>query len=326
MAYAEKVAEELNQFHNQPKWHELPAMASYCAQKFWQPKIQAVGFADINEFYIAYIVRLYAARQGTLQLISIGAGRCALELTMAQALLARGITDWEFHCLDLNQEMLAAGERQVSAAGLGAHFKFLQTDITQWQVKPDYYDFIFACHSLHHFTELEILFEKIHASLKPSGYFVVNDMIGRNGHRRWPEALAILEVFWRTLEPRHKYNHSTRQTDEAYVDLDCSQYGFEGIRAQDILPLLVRTFSFEMFLGFGNVSDIFIDRVYGHNYDPESEKDRYIIDAVATFDDFFIEQGFYKPTHILAAMMKQGLAPQTRCYKHLTPEFCVYKV
>jgi len=324
MAYAEKVEQELKQFHNQPQWHELPAIASYCAQKFWQPKIKSVGFADIQAFYLAYILSQYPQRKSALKLISIGAGKCALELTMAKDLVAQGVTDWEFYCLDLNKENLAEGKMRIAEAGLADQFKFLQTDIKHWGTEPESYDFVFACHSLHHFTELEILFEKIHSALKPEGYFVTNDMIGRNGHQRWPEALAILEVFWKTLELRHKYNHSIQQTDINYVDLDCSQCGFEGIRAQDILPLLVKNFSFEMFLGFGNVIDIFVDRVYGHNYDPNSEKDRYIIDAVSAFDDFFIEQGFYKPTHILAAMMKKDKTPVTRCYKHLTPEFCIY--
>ncbi len=30
----------------------------------------------------------------------------------------------------------------------------------------------------------------------PHGRFIVSDMIGRNGHMRWPEALAIVQEFW----------------------------------------------------------------------------------------------------------------------------------
>jgi SAM-dependent methyltransferase len=226
----------------------------------------------------------------------------------------------------LNPELLAQGEGAACAAGWGGKFKFLPGDIRGWTPAAEHYDFVFACHSLHHFTELELLFEKIHAALKLQGVFVTNDMIGRNGHQRWPEALAILKVFWSTLAPRHQYNHSLQRTDAEYPDLDCSTCGFEGVRAQDILPLLVKTFSFETFLGFGNVIDVFIDRVYGHNFDPGSEADCRLIDTVAAFDDFFIEQGFYKPTHILASMQKSGLSPAPRCYRHLTPEFCIYPV
>ena len=47
---------------------------------------------------------------------------------------------------------------------------------------------------------------------------------------------------------------------------------FEGIRAQDILPLLVERFTFDEFIGFGNVIDPFVDRSFGPNFDIASPK------------------------------------------------------
>jgi len=53
----------------------------------------------------------------------------------------------------------------------------------------------------------------------------------------------------------HPGSYKTTINSEEGADLrywDCSKQGFEGIRAQDILPLLVKKFSFRSFLGFGN--------------------------------------------------------------------------
>ncbi|NTV52946.1 MAG: class I SAM-dependent methyltransferase [Candidatus Firestonebacteria bacterium] len=322
--YAEKIKEEISRFKTMAQVHDLPAIFHYCAEKYWLPKFKALGFEDVNDVYLKYIARLYPERSGPLKIISIGAGNADLEINLGTLLRRQGLEDWEIHCLDVNPHMLERGRAAARATGMAAQFSFLPTDIQKWEPSGGDFDVVLASHSLHHFMELELLFEKIHHALKPRGYFLTNDMIGRNGHMRWPEALAVLEVLWQTLDDKYKYNHHSRQVDYRFVNMDCSTAGFEGIRAQDILPLCVQYFSFDLFLGFGNVVDIFVDRVYGHNFDPASEKDRYIIDVAAALDEFFIDNGFYKPTHMVAAMMRRGAAATVRCHKQLTPEFCIY--
>ncbi len=66
--------------------------------------------------------------------------------------------------------------------------------------------------------------------------FVTNDMIGRNGHQRWPEALEIVNQYWHELPEAYRYNKLLSRYEPEYMNWDCSTEGFEGIRAQDILP------------------------------------------------------------------------------------------
>ena len=179
-----------------------------------------------------------------------------------------------------------------------------------------------ANQALHHFVELETLFGKIYEALSPQGYFLTDDIIGRNGHMRWPEALALVNEFWQVLPERYKYNNQLKRVELEYDNWDCSKEGFEGIRAQDILPLLIRKFPFDLFIGHANVIDVFIDRSFGHNFKPENEWDRNFIDRVHYADEENLEQGRIKPTHMTAAMTR-GPCPRIKAHKHLTPEFCV---
>jgi len=110
--------------------------------------------------------------------------------------------------------------------------------------------------------------------------------------------------------------------EKKFPNSDCSVQGFEGIRAQDILPLLTRRFHFELFIGFGNIIDIFVDRAYGHNFDPANQWDRSFIDRVHALDQTEIESGRVKPTHMLAALTKRQVS-NTKMHKHLSPEFCL---
>ena len=156
--------------------------------------------------------------------------------------------------------------------------------------------------SLHHFVNLEHIFETIRSHMKPHGYFIVSDMIGRNGHMRWPEAYKIVCDLWRLLPDKYKWNHLLKRYEDMYDNWDCSKEGFEGIRSQDILPLLSRYFEFDFFFAFGNVIDVFVDRCFGPNFDPNDDYDKAFIDFVARLDEKKIEEGLIHPTHLMARM------------------------
>ncbi len=223
--------------------------------------------------------------------------------------------------MDLNPHMLDRGKRLAQEKGVASQMQFVNEDVNSWRPLKTY-QVIMANQSLHHFLELETLFEKTHSALAPDGYFLTDDIIGRNGHMRWPEALAFVHEFWKELPERYTYNQQLKRFEPEHDNWDCSIEGFEGIRAQDILPLLIQKFQFDLFVGYGNVIDVFIDRSFGHNFNPEIDWDREFIDRVHCTDETKIEQGTIKPTHMTAAMTKQQTS-RTKIHKHLTPEFCV---
>jgi SAM-dependent methyltransferase len=223
--------------------------------------------------------------------------------------------------VDINSKLLEKGRRLAEEKKVSRHFDFAPFDVNRWQ--PDrQYHVIAAFQSLHHFVELELLFDKIHRALHPAGFFLSDDMIGRNGHQRWPEALELVHGLWRDLPGKYTYNHLLKRFEPLYENWDCSKSGFEGIRAQDILPLLVARFHFDFFFAFANIVDVFVDRAFGPNFDPENEWDRSFIDRVHTLDSGEIDAGRVKPTHMMAAMTKKPVE-RTVMYKHLSPEFCI---
>lgn len=111
-------------------------------------------------------------------------------------------------------------------------------------------------------------------------------------------------------------------TTRIYENWDCSVEGFEGVRSQDILPLLVDRFHFQLFLPYGNVIDPFIDRAFGCHFDPAAAWDRSFIDEVNRRDEDEIASGGIKPTHIIAVVGNEFCAAP-RFLEHLSPEFCV---
>jgi len=302
--------------------HRLPDIFHYWSERYIRPKILELGFEDVNDFFARSLSAHFSGNGGRVRrFVSLGSGNCDLEIELARLLRVSGHTDFIIDCVDLNEAMLERGRLAAAEAGFAGQFKFMQADFNMWSASCQY-DAAIANHSLHHVVNLEGLFDELKRSLRPAGTLIVSDMIGRNGHLRWPEALGIVREFWRRLPPSYRFNRQLGTYEELFQDWDCSVEGFEGVRAQDILPLMLDRFHFQFFLPFGNVIDPFVDRSFGFNFDATAEWDRGFVDEVHARDERGLVEGALKPTHMLAvAGATAGTA--LRFPEGLSPRFCV---
>lgn len=304
--------------------HELPAIFHYWSQRYVNPMLVDLGYDGLEDFFIQHILRF--ADEPCIRLLSIGAGNCELDLALAARLKARGCTNIRYECLEINGQMLRRARARAAELGVTELMVFTEGDIAQWEPEAQpAYQVIISLQFLHHVVELEQLMAKVRLAMAPNALFLVDDMVGRNGHMLWPEALAMVEELWAELPERYKYHHLHAVTNKKYVNWDCSITGYEGIRAQDILPLLVEYFHFDTFIAFSNIIDVFVGRPYGPNFSVDAADDLAFIDRVQSLDQEAINGGDIKPTHMLAAMRKEGLG-EVRCCGKITPAFALRPV
>jgi SAM-dependent methyltransferase len=322
--YAARISRERAYYAGREHVHDLPPIFHYWSNRYLRPKLEKFGFAHPDAFFAVHVARALRAREGGEgRIASIGAGNCDSEVRLAKALVGEGCRNFTIECIDINAQMLARGRRQAEEDGVAPLLRFTEMDFNRW-TPSGRYDAVVANQSLHHVLALEHLFDAIRDALAPSGLFVTSDMIGRNGHQRWPEARAIVDEFWAELPPAYRVNLQLGRTEERFLDWDCSADGFEGIRAQEVLPLLIERFDFALFIAFGNVVDPFIDRSFGHHFDPAIAWDRDFIDRVHARDEREIEAGRITPTHMMAVLCT-GRSAERRMLGGLTPARCVRK-
>jgi ubiquinone/menaquinone biosynthesis C-methylase UbiE len=320
--YSEKIENEKDFFKEYEEVHDLPEIFHYWSNKYLAPAMSDFGFGNPVEFFINH-VRDYvkSSGPGKVQILSIGSGNCDLEVKIGKELLRWGHGNFVIECMDLNPDMLERGMELAATEGLSSHFRFSRDDFNHWQSVRKY-GCVIANQSLHHVMNLEGLFDSIKRSLEPEGVFLVSDMIGRNGHMRWPEAMRALLPFWDELPDKYRYNRLIKRYEQEYINHDCSTSGFEGIRAQDILPLLMERFNFDFFFPFGNIIFVFIDRPFGHNFDAAADWDRDFIDRVHKCDEAGMISGELKPTSMLAVLSCKDLETQLR-HPALSPQHCL---
>jgi SAM-dependent methyltransferase len=322
VSYAQRIGDELQIFNSCSKIHDLPPIASYWSRKFLSPLLLEHGFQEVQEFFAKFLQQAAAGR-GRPLFASLGAGDCHVEVQTARLLKNRGMSEFTIECLELSSQLLNRGRAWATEAGVEAHLAFVETDVNSWTADKQYMAIV-ASHSLHHVLQLEHVLDEVRRALHPAGYFVVTDMIGRNGHMRWPEALEEMRPFWYELPREYRWNHLLTRFEEEYINHDCSTHGFEGIRAQDILPLLIERFDFQFFLAFSNLTDVFVDRGFGPNFDSDEEWDRDFIDRVNAYDEQAILCGRLTPTHMYAVMTPEP-SEEHFYSRGLTPDRCVHR-
>jgi len=303
-SYRARVEAERRTFSDNINVHDLPEIFHHWSHKFLLPKLEADGYSCLEDVFVKTVLRARERKGSSVRVISLGAGNCDFEVDLLARIHAAGAKDVHLDCLDLVEEMLERGRRLATEKGFEDKMGFICSDLNTIEF-GDSYDVFLANQSLHHFLELETIFTKVRAALPAHGYFVTSDMIGRNGHMRWPEAYRLIDQLWQFLPDSYKYNHQLKRLEETFDNWDCSKEGFEGIRAEDILPLLIEHFEFEYFLAFSNLIDVFCDRGFGHNFDAKRSFDRAFIDFVGELDHQLIQEGELTPTHLLAVMTRE---------------------
>jgi SAM-dependent methyltransferase len=320
--YASRLISQIEQYRSVENIHDLPDIFHYWSNRYLRPRLnQIFQTGTIPEFYAHPFLSAASRSVERPRFLSIGAGDCSVEIEVAKKLIETGLDNFEFICLEISPHLIKRASVALESTGLIGRICVRQVDVNTWRPDEDY-SATMANHSLHHIVALESVFEAVRQSLRPGGVFVTNDMIGRNGHMRWPEALEVVELLWEILPRSVKFNYQSNRWEDSFENFDCSGEGFEGIRAQDILPLLKRIFNFQKFLAFGGIIDVFCDRAHGHNFDPTRKADLALIDLIHRLNDALIDTGDLKPTQMLAILGNER-SESPICWRHWTPEYCV---
>lgn len=320
MDYEKKVREQIAQYSNNALRFFPPPVHWHWMHNYMLNKVREVF--DVNDALGVYLAAVPSTSPNP-KILSVGSGDGQLEIKLAERLAARGQDNFEIHITELSPIRQERTLERIRQAGFEERFKTAILDFNKEFVDGSF-DMIFAHHVLHHIVELEFLFDNIARALAPNGCFATIDMIGRNGHMRWPEALEYIQLAWGFIPDHWKHNFQFNDYHAEYLNHDCAQSGFEGIRAQDILPLLTEKFAFTKFAAGGGFVDILFERGYGQSIDMDNPKERALVDFLSQTNELLLETGKIKPTMLFAHMKRKSETTRLpRFYKNMSPGFAL---
>jgi 2-polyprenyl-3-methyl-5-hydroxy-6-metoxy-1,4-benzoquinol methylase len=317
---ANRAEREIKFFEGIKSFSALPRIVDWWSARYLRPRIMQIFETAGPYAFYATPIEHKAARSPKVRAISLGSGDGEVEVLVARYLINRNVTNFTIMGIELSAALVARATARAEREGVSSNVTFLVGDLNEYDGQSEF-DFVVANQILHHVVNLEALIEKIHEVLVPDGMLMTRDMIGRNGHQAWPEAKQMIDQLWADMPSRYKYHQVYKRNFPSFPNFHFASTSFEGIRSQDILPLLIQKFSFQRFYAFGGVVERFVNRGFGSNYDPDNEDDRSFVVCLQTINDMALDAGAIKPTQIAAWLVKEPC--QTRQWLGRSPEFCV---
>jgi SAM-dependent methyltransferase len=296
MSNDRKITEESNRFSDSGDSHDLPKIASWFSENILCPEL--LLHTGSKSFQDLVLQSIKENRKGSKEfvVVSLGAGHGQIENDILQKVDAVSPGDTHFYAIDL-----FSPNDTIESNINGNLYRLTRysQDINK-PVFPDTADLIIVHHALHHFVELEDIFESIYNILTSNaGTLVIADMVGRNGHMRWPESLYAISRIWWALPEEKQQNNQFNKRWSNFENWDCSAEGFEGIRSEDILKPLFKFFESSGSFFWGGVLDPFLDRGFGDNFDPSNQDDLKMINNVLSIENEMTDRGYLTPTQVI---------------------------
>lgn len=189
---------------------------------------------SINQNSPDFVARLTekANSKNKIKILSLCSGAARIEAGFSAAVPSN--VEWSL--LDINAELLNIAASQFPNT---TKLDLIEANANELTYTGEKWDIILCVSALHHLVELEKVIKFIHHSLFDDGEFwSIGEYVGRNGNRLWPEARHSADIFFSTLPKKYRLNAHTKKVDHVIPDNDYSVGCFEGIRSEDIEPLL----------------------------------------------------------------------------------------
>lgn len=291
--YSKLVSEELEEYSNIEVQENLTEGGVH-AQKAWAFWFQYLTREIWKTSLYDEIVR-FCDGVGKPRILSLGCGYGGHEIQIARSLRS----SYEMIGVDLNPGILARA--RAAAAAQNLNIRFLPLDMNFIEIRPDSFDLIMAHASLHHILNLEHVFHQMYRGLKDGGRLIVQDVIGKTQVLFWKPNVDFAIDVLNKMPARYRDGVSLPPYSEPSV-----QVGMEGIRQEEIEPLLSRFFGPIKMFKYGSFMRLICTHPeLGKRFDPDREPDRLYLLSLFDLDVRQVAEGKLAATELIAVYEKR---------------------
>lgn len=262
-------------------WWDVPAVVER-----WNRMISG----DPACTHYQYVSKKYLRGRQQARALSLGCGGGTREMEWAATGAFRSIDAY-----DISENRIRSAREEAARRGLESLVRFHVGDVYEIAVEPESYDVVIAEGSLHHFTPLAPLMNRVHEFLAKDGVFVVNEFVGPSRFQwtdRQIEAVnGLLEVLPTSLKTLANSKHTKvpviRPSRLGMIVKDPS----EAVESSRILPLLHRTFNVHEVRGYGGaILHLLLAGIAHHFVTPDGEARR-MLELCFSVEDLLTERG-----------------------------------
>ena len=221
--------------------------------------------------------------------ISLGCGDGEKEVDWAKRDVFQSLVG-----LDLSDARIARANRLAYDSGLSEKLKFQVADINALEATGDKYDVVIFEHSLHHFSNVDQVLERVRNILKPGGYLVGDEYVGPRRFQ-WDANQIILANMILNKIPsnfRKNYSGSSIKNKNLYAGefLMWLHDPSEAVESDKIENCLSKTFKENRFFYYGGTISHLVFHDIAQNFsNSDAEADAWV-KWVLDLEDSLIQQ------------------------------------
>ncbi len=171
-------------------WENIPAVKEYIDEAI-------SGNAGIN--HRSYIKQTHLQQHKNLTALSLGCGVGQNELAWAEMDIFQRID-----AFDISAKRIEQARRSAAEKGCENIVKFSVANAQNQDLGKAKYDLVLFEGSLHHFSPMEEILQKVNKCLKPGGLLVVFDFVGPSRFQWTERQLSVANALLQILPERYK--------------------------------------------------------------------------------------------------------------------------
>jgi 2-polyprenyl-3-methyl-5-hydroxy-6-metoxy-1,4-benzoquinol methylase len=239
--YWDQIVHDVEQ-HNLKGWLDW----QFIEEEYIRPQVSG----DPKIYYLQHFISTHLPNTPVKRALSLGCGGGNLERALI-SLNAAHIID----AYDVSTESIRLATALAEDEGIGDRINYEARDINTIKLPPNTYDFVIIKMALHHFEQLEHVYQQVAASLKPNGVFVFNEFVGPSRYQWTDLQLQIMNSILKSLPQKNTWSAWThnylqeiaRPTVEEMIAMDPS----EAVRSGEIMTLLTDYFEILEYKPYG---------------------------------------------------------------------------
>jgi SAM-dependent methyltransferase len=254
-------------------------------------------------------VRAKHLPQSVDRLLVIGCGSGWLERALAQK---EGIG--QITACDFARDRVQTAEETARREGLG-RIRYVVCNLEAEPLPEGPFDAIFANDVLHHITDLEGLYGRIHTALAPEGKLLFNEYMGPNRFQYDDARMDLINRYFRLIPDHLRYNPfwgglfwSRWRTDpDKLADDDPT----EAVRSEDVLPLARRFFEVEKEYSYGGgLLNPLLYEIIG-NFDERRPYDNRLLSVLCDAEERLMRSGAIEPDFSIFVGRRRSIAQRS---------------
>ena len=197
------------------------------------------------------------------------------------------------YAYDMSETRIEYARQQALKENI-SNIDYQVADINDIEYVPTEYDVVIGAHSIHHFAYLDSLFSRIRQTLKPNGYFFIDEFVGPARFQWTDRQLEATNALLRVLPDTYRRRQDGTIKSYVYRPSLASMILYdpsEAIESNQIPVMLQKHFEVLEIRPYGGTILHLLFAEIAHNFLDESSDTRRILQICFDVEDCLLASG-----------------------------------